>query len=419
MKTENEFCIESKTLEHNFDFTNAYTTKNKKTNEIPKLSHRLSKNFKSHKRINKKSPKYISHITIDSVFIFDFKNPDKYFHNIKDKNLIKFNKNEYLFLKQKIIDLKNLKSQANETNNENKIYIELDSFQINQINNFFNIKPKENDVIKFVRNKLNQNIQIEKLSCRKLARMYLNETGKTISKTYINNILKNKLNLSYLKTCIKTTKVNSDVGIFSSFLFIKSIVKCLKLGFKILFLDESSIMSQNNNYRTWRSSTDNIYFNMGTRTKKNLILVVSDNEVIYFKITDENTNEKNFLSFMKELEEIISKSIKDKYVIVMDNLSCHRTKNLLNYYKDRKINVIFNSPYMSNFNAVEFAFGAIKIKLYNNLYESMEATIKDVENILKDENIKFTLLHNFIETLGNYLDFYEINKEKNLNNLEL
>lgn len=92
-----------------------------------------------------------------------------------------------------------------------------------------------------------------------MSHLYFEDIGKSISKTYINNLLKNNLGLSYLKSNVKTTKINSNSGIIASFYFIKSIVKCLKSGFGLLFLDESSKISTNNNYRTLRDTREDIF----------------------------------------------------------------------------------------------------------------------------------------------------------------
>ena len=127
-----------------------------------------------------------------------------------------------------------------------------------------------------------------------MAKSYEEETGQKISKTYINNLLRNNFKLSYLKTTIKTIKLNTPTGIFSALYFIKSITKCIMLGYKLLFLDESCLQSYNNNYRAWRSKNEELYFNIGSKKRKNLLLIISDCSVIHYKITDANTDENIF-----------------------------------------------------------------------------------------------------------------------------
>ena len=125
-----------------------------------------------------------------------------------------------------------------------------------------------------------------------------------------------------------------------------------KLAFqKNLFLKdyETSILSVSNNFRAWRGRKEEIYFPMGTKKRKNLLLIVSKNKIIHYKISDNNTNEHNFLEFIKAINSVLSKQ-KEKYVIIMDNLCSLRTKKLFSYYKKNKLNIIFNIIYLSNFN---------------------------------------------------------------------
>lgn len=101
----------------------------------------------------------------------------------------------------------------------------------------------------------------------------------------------------------------------------------------------------------------------------------------------------------------------------MDNLAVLRTKKLIEYYNKKRINVIFNIVYCSNFNAVELSFGALKFKIYNKLYESIEKVSEDINQILIDKNFCKTLIKNFIETLNIYLNSYNNNKYLNINNI--
>jgi transposase len=54
----------------------------------------------------------------------------------------------------------------------------------------------------------------------------------------------------------------------------------------------------------------------------------------------------------------------------MDNCSVHRSKELLNYYRKRKVNVLTFPAYCPNMNVVEYAFSIIKKKFYQSVFKS-------------------------------------------------
>lgn len=115
--------------------------------------------------------------------------------------------------------------------------------------------------------------------------------------------------------------------------------------------------------------------------------------------------------FLKEIE---NRKL-DKYIIVMDNLSCHKTPRALKFYIDNKINIVFNVTYVSEFNNVELCFRYIKRILYLRLYKSIDETENDVKVLLNDPKISNILLKNFRSTLNRYISFSKNYKYKNLN----
>lgn len=58
--------------------------------------------------------------------------------------------------------------------------------------------------------------------------------------------MRNKLNLKCLKNNYKKSKINENKNICISLCFLKIIIKCLNLGYKIIFADETSIQAYNN-----------------------------------------------------------------------------------------------------------------------------------------------------------------------------
>lgn len=384
-----------------------YKTIKLKTTLPNKKRKRIIKN-----RIINDNPR-ITSITLQSHFVYDIDTFENYFNSVKNKNLLKLNDEEYEFLKERINGINILKNDI-----LNSSYISISKTIFDKISSYENSISEKDELSTYIKNFFETNLNRDCISCRKIASKYLSDTGKKVSKSRIHNILKNKLDLRYLKSTIKTKKIKDNRNILISLCYIKIIIKCLLLDFKLIFVDESKIQANNNNYRTWRKKDEVIYYNIENKKPKNLIAAVGENEIIYYEINDENTNENVFLNFMKNLKFNLEKLKIDKYAIILDNFAGHKTPSLLEYYKEKKLNIIFNSPYQSNFNSIELFFRLIKKKIYNKLYKSVDEVVNEMKNIINDKGINSSLKQNFRETLEEYLKFSLEFKDINLNNYD-
>ena len=191
------------------------------------------------------------------------------------------------------------------------------------------------------------------------------------------------------------------------------------MGFIPIFVDESKIELINNHSKVWRLKSEQIYYGKCLRQKRNLLLAVGTNKILKYKITEENTTSQVFLDFLKETINALCEEKSERYIIILDNHSSHKTEEVVELLKEKKICVVFNAPYMSVFNAIELAFRSIKKIIYSNLYDSIEDVCTDVNKILNSEKIKQTLIYNYRETIDQYLLFLDSHKEKNLNNLNI
>lgn len=383
---------------------NKTKTKNKKI---------LNKKLKKPNKIIKVKNPGITHFNLSSHFFYDLSDTKTYLNLIGDKNSMKLNKKELSVLEGKI---KTISNEINEDSN-NKI-IELSLNDLNNINNYFNFDYIEEPIVTWLREYIKKENKKENISLKKIINVYYNETGETISKTKLYYIFKNKLNLSYLKTNVKTSERITPNSIFSCHCFIKIIVRAINLGFEIFFMDESSILKKNNNFKCWRYSKELIHQKSGPNRRSNLLLIVDNKSIIFYKINKESTNQKTFLAFMQEFLKIIKTKEQKPFILVMDNLAVHKTAVIRNFLIENKINVLFITPYMSEFNCAEFTFRYLKRHLYNNLYRSLEDAENDVKILLEDERINRTLLKNYRETLETYLKFSFENQFKNLNGLD-
>ena len=355
---------------------------------------------------------YINHINFNSLFIFDHFDYIRYFNFLQNKNRMKLSEQQLLFLKE--IYRENI--QLKESFHDKDLYLTIDETIFEQIKNYNTQTKPISELSLYLKNKILESKNRSNLSCRKLANDYYQNTGKKVGKTTVNNILKKELGFRYLKTTLKNNNLKKESGILDCFGFVKAFTKCLELRYNPIFLDESKIELINNHYKCWRYSSEEIYFGNSSREKNNLILAVGIDKIFHYSLKIENTDAKNFLEFLKELIKILSNEKNKKFIIVMDNLTCHKKKEVITFLVNSKINVIFNARYMSSFNAVELAFRAIKKQIYSNIYNSMDEIKSDIINYLGSKKIKETLISNYCETIGQYISYSEKNQDINLNN---
>ena len=272
---------------------------------------------------------------------------------------------EYVVIKE-LINIINLNKDAN----SQKLFIKIRPEIFKKLVQYSTIKFIESPLEIFIKNKFQFEKNRSNLTCRKLADAYYKSTGIKTNRQTVCNIIKKKLGYRYRKTTVKNNKINSDKNILISCAFLKIITRSIKIGFKVVYCDESGFCNKPTNYYTWKKKDDEIFFDYSDVKRFNLILAVDDNQVLYYKINTNSTDSKSFLEFMKELKIKLSNINYPNYILVLDNLSSHKTEELLEYYANNNINVVFNSPYISYFNAVELAFRVIKKKIYSILFSS-------------------------------------------------
>ena len=379
------------------------TTNKKKTKKKYPKNNNNNLIHHSKRRKNRALKKFIrnpsmSHIKINSHFIYseiDFK---EQFNKLQNKNLIKLTVKEELFLKEKINEIQIINAIDN-----NEDFVEISLEMSNKIK-LFNTENNINDELtNFIKDKILTSENRAEIICRKLSSMYFSETGKYACKSTINDIIRNKLGFHYLKTCKKSNFLSTYLGKFSCFSFIKILLKCLMQDFILIFIDESSIKINNSNFRCWRRYNEQIFFGHKNFHRLNLILAVTKDTTLYFEINEQNTTSNIFLNFMKKINEIIKLDQNKKYLIIMDNFTGHKTADLLKYYNDEKMNILFNVQYCSYFNCIELCFRSLKKYLNNKSYDNQDKIINDIKDFLSKDELKKTLLKNYKETLQQYL----------------
>ena len=354
----------------------------------------------------------ITRFNMNSTFIYDINEYENYFSKIKDKNRIKLSDKECESLKNIIA-----KSFLKDDIKNNHSFISVEKNLADDLFNLYKKPIQRSSLELFLIEEYSKTENRTNFTCRKLARKFKEITNENISKSTINNILKNNLGLRWRKTSIKNSKIKRKENIMMSLTFIKIVVRSMIQNFNIIYCDESCIQTINNHLKIWKAPNDDFSADISSKKRFNLIMACNKNGIVHYIIDTQNTTKKSFLEYMKELLDVINKKNIKPYLIVLDNLSVHKTKELFQFYKDNKINIVFNSPYASKFNAIEYTFRDLKKNLYSKIYSNEEKLLNEIKEILNSKWFNDKVENNIREACSNYLSFYEEHKNINLNNI--
>ena len=352
-------------------------------------------------------------ISRDSVFIFDLREKEYFdlIKDIKDINTIKPKDEEISFLENVISDYKSKNKE--EENDPNKTLI-LHEYKIVLINFNPGIK-KLNEKFKTILNIFNGFKHREKISLKKICRKYYKMTGYNISKSYVAGILKNKLNIKFLKTNPKTSILNSISSKIRGFIFLKTVLNALRLNLKIIYIDESNFQIKNNHLKVWRKNRELPLFKVGKPGRRNIISAITNEELLLYQINKGTNTSETFLNFMKELLGILKKKSIDNSLFIMDNCTIHLTKMLKAFYKENNLKILTIVPHCSDFNAIELLFGFIKQRIYKKIFSSLPKLIEYVKNILEENSLNEIINRIFIKALNTYKLYIDNNIHFNLN----
>ena len=265
----------------------------------------------------------------DSAFIYESRHCEYFYSQLENNNKMKPNQDEITFLKEYEHNYPN-----NKGNNTSEKYIEIPR----NIALFFSkrrkIIPELDDRALNIQN-LIRNHKHEKLSCCTLVYLYKNTFNKNIGKTTINAILKNQLGLKYLKTSVKNQILLSSESKKQTYFVFKIIIRHLKSGGKIIFIDESTFYTKNINFKTWRKNSEFIFNTFKDNGKKNLIFVISNEKIIHWEISSNNCTSEDYKNFIKEMLENFEEYDNGNYLLFMDNASIHLSMELMQFYSKK------------------------------------------------------------------------------------
>jgi transposase len=214
------------------------------------------------------------------------------------------------------------------------------------------------------------------ITLSKLQYILKNNLNIDVSKELIRKIIHKKIKLSYKKAHFYTKpkhlqeKVNNFIIKRNIYLEEKRLLVCI---------DETSFGRNGIQVYGWSPVGQRLIVRpLLPNITTTAIAAITNDELLDTKIFKGGCNSILFKDFLESLE------LPEYSVIIMDNASIHRSKNITNYCNSKNINILYTPPYSPWFNGIEYCFSIIKRYYYKN----QNIVIQDTFKSLTVDNIK-------------------------------
>ena len=138
-------------------------------------------------------------------------------------------------------------------------------------------------------------------------------------------------------------------------------------GFELIYLDEFSVNSRNNNYYNWSPIGSKSYITSDLQPFSMSFIIAFSRERVYGIMGSKSAvNSEVFLKFLKSLVKsrcTFGGESNFKFWIVCDNASIHTSREVESAIKRTAVKMITIAPYSPCLNPCEKVIGAIKSKI--------------------------------------------------------
>jgi len=237
---------------------------------------------------------------------------------------------------------------------------------------------------------LNNNFNIKKIK---------NIFNITLSKSSIYYIF-HKNNLTYKKIYVKNDPYNDEQKIkFKQDL--KNKISNIDIN-NIISYDEMSIYLNQKPFKGWSKKGNNCYITTNNKTifnkRYSIGMSISIKGKINFTITEGSLKSINFNKFMKKIMN------KNNYIF-MDNASIHKNAPFKKFINDNNFNVIYNIPYHSELNPIEYIFSLLRKELLTYDNSTFKQIINIIVKFIKNFNSKYSynIFNKCFNNINNFL----------------
>jgi transposase len=133
-----------------------------------------------------------------------------------------------------------------------------------------------------------------------------------------------------------------------------------------------------------------------------VLMAVKKCKILNYTIVEKGIRTNKFIQFMTKLR--ISDK-KNKNIYFMDNASVHTTIKFKKLINELNLNVIYNAPYHSEFNPIEYVFSLLRKEIQKNTNRTREEIINTINNFIKNVNPEYliNIFNHSFKILDNFL----------------
>lgn len=207
------------------------------------------------------------------------------------------------------------------------------------------------------------------ISIKELAHEYKTITNyKKFSHATLTLWLKKNLNYAFTQIKLINTKRSTIDSKIMMIVFLEKLSALIKEDAILLSLDEASFCERKLRIKGWISNKYSMARESGGRTSSVSVIGVIDlQELLMYKLNKKTNSSKDFIIFIKELEEALSKipkyfhKLQDQKVYLMcDNARIHTSEESRRELVNSKLRFVFIPTYSPNVQPIELLWARLK-----------------------------------------------------------
>jgi len=244
------------------------------------------------------------------------------------------------------------------------------------------------EINSFIVNTMNEN---KITTSKELINIIFNKFNITISETSIYNILK-KNKITYKKIKVKTNPYTDDEQ-KERLINTKYIIDNLDINNIISYDEISAVTNETPKYGWSKKGSECILKNKNKSIygeRYTIGMAVDTKNIVGFKIVKKGLKTDDFIDFMQKLK---NKDPENKKSYFIDNASIHHSKKFFSLTRENKMHILFNAPYNSEKNPIEYFFSLLRKEIERNVFNNIE------ELTLLVNNFKNKINNNCLENI--------------------